>query len=99
LCVKVVQDDNDELIMGDGVFQLGELVDSYRIASSNDFKENSNFHIAKNIFVDVDAEKLNDVLSSSRHTQVHEDDNNKINVQDCYVDEDESIDEKEDNYY
>jgi hypothetical protein len=27
LCVKVVQDGDDELIMGDGVFQLGELVD------------------------------------------------------------------------
>jgi hypothetical protein len=63
--VEVVQDGNDELIMGDDVFQLGELVDSYRVASSNDLEENSYFCIAENIFIDVDIEELNDILSFS----------------------------------
>jgi hypothetical protein len=66
--VKVVQDDNDELNVGDDIFQLGELVDPYRVAPSNDLEENSNFHIVENIFIDVDVEELNDSLSSSGHT-------------------------------
>jgi hypothetical protein len=61
--VKVVQDDNDQLNMGDDIFQLGELVDPYRVASSNDLEENSNFCITDNIFVDIDTEELNDDLS------------------------------------
>jgi hypothetical protein len=28
-CDEVIQDDNDELIVGDDVFQLNELVDPY----------------------------------------------------------------------
>jgi hypothetical protein len=54
--------------------------------------------VAENIFVDVEAEELNDVLSSSRHAQVYEDNSNEINVEDCDGDEDELIEEeKEDN--
>jgi hypothetical protein len=49
--------------MRDDVFQLGELVDRYQVALSNDIEENSNFCITDNIFVDVDAEEVNDVLS------------------------------------
>ena len=45
----------------------------------------------------VDTEELNDVLSSSIHTHVIEDDNDEINVEDCDGDEDESIDKEEDN--
>ena len=63
--VEVVQDGNDELIVEDDVFQLGELVNPYRVASSNDLEENFNFCIAENIFIDVDIKELNDVLSSS----------------------------------
>ena len=38
-------------------------------------------------------------MSSSGNTQVDEDDNNnRIDVEDCDEDEDESIDKKEDNY-
>jgi len=59
---------------------------------SNDLEEDSKFCIVNNIFVDVDADKLNDVLNSSRHTQVDEDDIDEINVEDC--DGDEVIDEK-----
>ena len=96
--VEVVQDGNDELIVGDDVFQLGKLVDTYRVAPSNNLKENSNFCIIENIFIDVDAEELNDVLSSNKHTQVDEDDSDEINIQDCDGDENESIDEEEENF-
>jgi hypothetical protein len=51
--------------------------------------------VAENIFVDVETEELNDVLSSSRHAQVYEDNSNEINVEDCDGDEDESIEEEE----
>ena len=70
--------------MGNNVFQLGEFVDPYWVASSNDLEENSNFCITNNILVNVDAEKLNVVLNSSRHTQVDEDDDSdEINIQDA----------------
>jgi len=96
-CVDVVQDKDYELTMGDNVFQL-ELVDPYRVAPSNNLEEDSNFHIIVNIFVDVDAEELNDVLSFNRHIQVDKDDDNEeINVEDCDGDKNESIDEEEDN--
>jgi len=38
--VKVVQDGNDELTIRNNVFQLGEFVDLYWVASSNDLEEN-----------------------------------------------------------
>jgi len=38
------------------------LVDAYRIALFTYLKENSNFYRIENIFVDVDAEELNDIL-------------------------------------
>jgi hypothetical protein len=81
--VQVVQDDNDELTVGDDVFQLGELVDLYRVAPSNELQENSNFCIAENIFADVNVEELNDILNSGGYTQVDEDDSDEINVKDC----------------
>jgi hypothetical protein len=40
---------------------------------------------------------LNDVLSSNRYTQVDEDDNEEINIEDCNGDEDERIDKEEEN--
>jgi len=83
---------------GDDFLLTGELVDLYRVALSNDLDENLNFCITKNIFVDVDVEKLNDVLSFSGHIQVDEDDINEINVEDCDRNGDKSIDKKEDNF-
>jgi len=74
------------------------LVESYWVAPSIDLEENSNFHVFDNIFVDVDGEELNVVLSSSRQAQVDEnDDNNDINVEDCVGANNESIEEEEDN--
>jgi hypothetical protein len=61
-------------------------------------KKNANICIIDNIFIDVNVEELNNILSSIRDTQVDDDDDNKENnVEDCDGDEDESIDE-EDNF-
>jgi len=84
--------------MVDVVFQVSELVELYRVALSIDLEENLNFHVFDNIFVNVDVEELNVVLSSSGQAQVNkDDDNNDINVE--YYDGagDESIKEEEDN--
>lgn len=51
-------------------------------------------------FVDVDVEKLNDIIRSNRHIQVNEDDyNDKINIEDNDGDEGKSIDQEEYNSY
>jgi hypothetical protein len=82
--------------MGDDVFQLDESVDPYRVAPSNDLEENSIFHIAKNTCVDVDIEELNDILRTSGHTQVNEDDDSdQINVEDCDGYDDDEIEEED----
>jgi hypothetical protein len=84
--------------MGDDVFQVSELVELYRVAPLIDLEENSNFYVFDNIFVNVDAEQLNVVLSSNEQAQVDEDDdNNDINMEDCDGADDESIEEEEDN--
>ena len=71
------------------------MVDPHQVVLYNDLEENLNFHTIDNIFVNVDAEEWNDVLSSSRHSQV--DENDEINVKDYDGDEDESINEQEEN--
>jgi len=96
--VEVVQDENEDTSVGDDIFQVSELVELYRVALSIDLEENSNFLIFNNSLVDVDAEELNVVLSSSGQAKVNEDDdNNVINVEDCDGADDDSIEEKEDN--
>jgi len=50
------------------------------------------------VFIDVDTGKSNNVLSSNEHAQVDKDDRDKINVQDCDGDEDESMDKEEENF-
>jgi hypothetical protein len=81
--------------MGDDIFQVSELVELYRVASSIDLEENSNFRDFNNIFVDFDADELNVVLSSSGQAQVDEDDDS--NVEHCDGADDESIKKEEDN--
>jgi len=83
-------------IMGDDVFQVSELVKPYRVASSIDLKENLNFRVFNNSLVDVDAEELNVVLSSSEQAKVDEDDDD-INVEDCDGVDDDSIEEDNSN--
>ena len=79
--------------MRDEVFQVNELVEPYRVAPSIDLEENSNFHVFNDSLVDVDAEELNVVLSSSRQANVDEDDD--IHIEDCNEGDDYSIDDEE----
>jgi hypothetical protein len=75
------------------------LVESYRVTPSIDLKENSNFCIFNNSLVDVDAEELNVILSSSGQAQVNEDDDsNVINVEDCDGADDDSIEGEEEDH-
>jgi hypothetical protein len=54
--------------MEDNAFQFDELVDPYRVASSNDLEDNSKFHVGEHTFIDIEVEELNDILRNSRHT-------------------------------
>jgi hypothetical protein len=95
--VEVVQDENNDSNMGDGVFQVIELVEPYQVAPSIDLEENLNFHIFDNVYI----EELNVILSSSGQAQVDEDDDSNdiidINVEDCDGADDELIEEEEGN--
>jgi len=63
----------------DEVFQASELVEPFRVAPSIDLEENLNFHVFNDSFVDVDAEKLNAILSSTSAVEnVHEEVDNHI---------------------
>jgi hypothetical protein len=73
------------------------LVEPYRVASSIDLEENSNFRVFDDNLVDVDTKELNVVLSYSGQAQVNEDDDD-INIEDCNGAEDDSIEEEEENY-
>jgi hypothetical protein len=96
--VEVLQDENNDSNIGNDVFQGSELVELYRVAPLIDLEENSIFRVFDNIFIDIDAEELNVVMSSSGQAQVDEgDDSNDINVEDCVGADDESIEEEEDN--
>jgi hypothetical protein len=90
--VELVQDKNEDTSVRDKVFQVSELVEPYRIAPSVDLEENSNFHVFDDSLVDVDAEKLNIVLSSSGQVNVDEDDDH---IEDCNEGDDYSIDDEE----
>ena len=63
-----------------------------------DLEDNSNFRVFNDSLVNVDAEELNIVLSSSRHANVDEDDDN-IHIEDCNESDDYSInDEEQENF-
>jgi len=47
-----------EVIVGDDIFKLDELIDPYQVAPSINLEENSNFCIAENTFIDVDVKDL-----------------------------------------
>jgi hypothetical protein len=64
--------------LGDDVFQVGKLVELYWVALSIDLEENSIFCVFDNIFVDIDIEELNVVLSSIGQVQVDEDDDSNV---------------------
>jgi len=52
--VQVVQDGNNEVIGGDDIFHMDELVDSYRPPPYTKLK-NPDFHVTKNTYVDIDS--------------------------------------------
>jgi len=72
--VELVQDENEDTSVRDEVFQLSELVEPYRVAPSVDLEENSMFCVFYDSLVDLDAEGLNVVLSSSGQATIDEDD-------------------------
>jgi hypothetical protein len=76
--VKVVRDENEDTSVIDEVFQVSELVEPYRVAPSIDLEENLNFRVFDDSLVDVDAEELNVVLSSSGLENIDEEDDNHI---------------------
>jgi hypothetical protein len=82
--------------MRDEVFQVSELVEPYRIAPSIDLEENSIFRVFDDSLVDVDAEELNVVLSSSGQANVDEDDDDDdIHIEGCDEGDEYSIDDEE----
>ena len=80
--------------MRDEVFQVSELVEPYRVVPLIDLEENSNFHVFDDSLVDVDAEELNVVLSSSEQANIDEDDDD-IHIEECNGADDDSIDDEE----
>ena len=91
--VEVVQDENEDTSVRDEVFQVSELVEPYRVAPSIKLEENSKFRVFDDSLVDVEAEELNVVLSSSGQANVDEEDD--IHIEDCDEGDDCSIDDKE----
>jgi hypothetical protein len=91
--VEVVQDKNEDTSVRDEVFQVSEVVEPYRVAPSIELEENSNFCVFDDSLVDVDAEELTFVLSSSGQANVDEE--NDIHIEDCDEGDDTSIDDEE----
>jgi len=91
--VELVQDENEDTSVRDEVFQVSELVEPYRVAPPIDLEENSNFCVLDDSLIDVDAEELNVVLSSSGQANVDEDDD--IHIEDCDEGDDYSVDDEE----
>jgi hypothetical protein len=73
------------------------LVEPYRVPPSIDLEENSNFRVFDDSLVDVDAEELNVVLSSSGQANFDEEDD--IHIEDCDKGDDYSIDDEEEENY
>jgi len=72
------------------------LVEPYRVTPLIDLEENFNFHVFNDSLVDVDAEELNAVLSStSGQKNVVKEDNNKIEECDEADDNNSIVDEDE----
>jgi hypothetical protein len=81
--------------MIDEVFQASEVVEPYRVAPSIDLEENLNFRVFDDSLVDVDADELNAVLSSSGLENVDEEDDNHI--EECDEADNNSIEDEDEN--
>jgi len=93
--VEVVQDENEDISVIDELFQAIEVVEPYQVAPSIDLEENSNFHVFDDSLVDVDAEELNAILSSSGLENVDEEDDNHI--EECDEADNNSIEDEDEN--
>ncbi|KAL9368567.1 hypothetical protein Peur_039766 [Populus x canadensis] len=89
--VLIVEDGNNEVIKGDDVFQMDELVNPYRVASSTKL-ENPNFRIIENTYIEVDVDEINVILSNKANREVDDEINHDFNKEDDVVyDDDENI--------
>jgi len=79
----------------DEVFQASELVKPYWVAPSIDLEENLNFRVFDDSLVDIDAEELNVILSSSGLENVDEEDDNHI--EECDEADNNSIEDEDEN--
>jgi hypothetical protein len=81
----------------DEVFQASEVVKPYRVAPLIDLEENLNFRLFDDslVDVDVDAEELNIVLSSSGLENVDKEDDNHI--EECDEADNNSIEDEDEN--
>ena len=57
--IQVVKDGNDEVIRGDDVCQIDELVDLYQVTLYTKLKKNPNLCVIKNTYVDINVDELN----------------------------------------
>lgn len=59
---------------------MDKLIDPYGVAASTKL-ENTIFHVNENTYIDVNVEKLNDILSVSAYTKANKDiENNNLNL-------------------
>jgi len=93
--LEVVQDENEDTSVIDEVFQASEVVKPYRVAPLIDLEENLNFRVFDDSLVDVDAEELNVVLSSSGLESVDKEDDNHI--EECDEADNNSIEDEDEN--
>jgi len=95
--VEVVQDENGDTSVIDEVFQASELVEPYRVAHSIDLEENFNFRVFDDSLVDVDADELNAVLSSTSGLE-NVDEENDNHIEECdEADDNNSIEDEDEN--
>jgi hypothetical protein len=82
----------------DKVFQASELVEPYRVAHSIGLEENFNFRVFDDSLVDVDADELNAVLSSTSGLE-NVDEENDNHIEECdEADDNNSIEDEDENF-
>lgn len=75
------------------MFQLNKLIDTYKLTLSTELEVDSNFYVTENTYVHVDADKLNDILSTNRNIEDGEDEG--INQLQFNEEDDENKDEND----
>ena len=90
-----MKDENKDTSVINEVFQASGLVEPYQVAPLINLEENLNFCVFDDSLVDVDAEKLNVVLSSSGLENVDEEDDNHI--EECDEADNNSIEDEDEN--